>query len=125
MGKARLSEEGISFSKTGDGFEYRIDQSKGYSVDNRTPFEMKDGVVLSRTPLKFKILQVAQDSMERSEGYRSVLVISDAPNVSEPSSESVKTQESIYVAQSNDALRNEVTLAMRGITSRHIRQRVT
>ena len=114
-------------TKTPEGYEYAIDPSRGYEFENRTDLKVENGVVKSKKPLYFKHLEIVSDTLKEGEATKNVLVISDAPiDVTGRKAEAAKGgPESIYVAESNDALRNEVATAMRGITSRHIRERIT
>lgn len=126
-GSGSYEKFGISMKRTPEGYEYSIDPTRGYEFENRTGLKIENGIVTSKKPLYFKHLEVVSDAIKEGEATKNVLVISDAPiDVTGRKAESAKGgPESIYVAESNDALRNEVASAMRGITSSHIRQRVT
>lgn len=126
IGKGSLEKYGIALKRTSEGYEYAIDPTKNYKLENRTDLKIENGVIKSKKPLHFKHLELVSDSMKDGETSVSTLVISnvqlDAAGL--PASER-NGNESVYVSASNDKLRNEVTSAMKGITSRNIRERIT
>ncbi|MFB0965176.1 MAG: hypothetical protein QMC36_05860 [Patescibacteria group bacterium] len=128
LGKGTLDKYGIALKQTPEGYEYAIDPTKGYKIENRTDLKIENGVVKSKKPLYFKHLELVSDSMKEGEASVSTLVISDVPLDAAglpASADAKKGAESIYVSASNDKLRNEVTSAMKGISSRNVRERLT
>lgn len=126
LGKGNLEKFGIAMTQVPGGFEYRIDPSKGYQIDNRSGLKIENGLIKSEKPLYFKHLKVVSDSMKEGDKSVQTLVVSAEP-LEIPGTEAAesKGRESIYAAQSNDQLRNEVTNAMAGISSRNIREKIT
>lgn len=127
LGKGGLEKYGISLKQTPEGYEYAIDPSKGYKLENRTDLKIENGVIKSKKPLYFKHLELVSDSMKDGDASVNTLVVSDVPldAAGLPAEAGSKGAESIYVAASNDKLRNEVSTAMKGISSRNIRERLT
>ncbi len=127
LGKGGLDKYGISLKQTPEGYEYAIDPAKNYKLENRTDLKIENGVIKSKKPLYFKHLELVSDSMKEGETSVNTLVVSDVPldAAGLPAEAGAKNAESIYVAASNDKLRNEVSSAMKGISSRNIRERLT
>lgn len=131
LSSGNISEFGIALAKTPEGkYEYAIDPARNYVLENRTGLKLENGAIKSDKPLYFRHLEVVSDSIEAGGESVHTLVISETPfepgnKASTVVSEKKDSKESIYVAKSNDALRNDVVSAMRGITSRHIRYKAT
>lgn len=128
LGAAKLAERGILLTKTPEGkYRYAIDEKRGYKVDNRSGSKLDAGVLESDKPLYFRHLVVASDAMKKGEVPTETLIVSAEPFVVGASAEeaSQAPRETVYVVETDDALRNEVVNAMRGITSVHIREKFT
>lgn len=129
LSAGNLSKFGIFLTKTPEGkYEYTIDPARNYVLQNRTELKLENGVIKSDKPLYFRHLEVISDAMKDGDGSVETLVVSNEsfePEATQMNASSEKSKESIYVVESNDKLRNEVVLAMRGITSRHIRYKAT
>ncbi len=131
-GKKSFAEMGISRKEVpGQGFEYAIDPSKGYDLQNRTDLPIEDGKIRSATPLYFRHAAVVPDDYVPGAKLREILIVSakpigadgselegaDVPKRSEP--------KGAYEAVSDEAMRNDVATAMKDVTSAHIRENYT
>ena len=88
LGKGKLDQFGISMKEIqGEGFEYSIDPSKGFTIENRTSNKIENGVIKSGKQLYFRHLEVVSDSMKDGESSVQTLVISDEPFAMEAEAE--------------------------------------